>query len=95
MSSELPASGINEYHTELTNIKTIRELTASGINEYHAKLPNIKTIGEFKALGREMIEDFGIADREAIDLLNGRNEISILTRYANKRARSLTTNLNS
>ena len=62
-----------------------RELTASAINDYHAKLPTIETIGGFKALGREMVEDFGITDREAIDILNGRNEIAILTKYANKR----------
>jgi len=63
-----------------------RELTASAINDYHARLSTIKTIGEFKALGREMVEEFGISDREAIDLLNGRNEIAILTKYACKRA---------
>jgi len=63
-----------------------RELTASGINEYHARLSGITTIGEFKALGREMVEDFDISDREAIDLLHGINEIAILTKYACKRA---------
>ncbi len=56
-------------------------MDAKDIKEFQERKANIKTIGEFKELGRELKDKFGITDREAIDLLNGKNELEILIKY--------------
>ena len=57
-------------------------LTAGIILKYQERRGEIKTIGEYKALGRELRGEYGLTDREAIDLLNGHNEIEILDRHS-------------
>ncbi len=56
-------------------------MTAKIIREYQDKVDKLKTIGEFKTLGRELRDKFGLTDREALDLLNGKNELEILAKY--------------
>ena len=56
------------------------KLTAQIIKEYQNRKRNLKTIGEFKELGRELKNLYGLTDREAIDLLNGKNELDILAK---------------
>ena len=50
----------------------------SDIREYQDKMEQIKAngfkAGDFKALGRELRDKFGLTDREAIDILNGKDE---------------------
>ena len=55
-------------------------MTAKRILEYQARKDKLKTIGEFKTIGRELKEEFGLTDREAIDLLNNKNILEILAR---------------
>jgi hypothetical protein len=49
-------------------------ITARDIMEYQSKMGDIKTIGEFKALGRELRDKFNLTDRQAIDILNNRQD---------------------
>lgn len=56
-------------------------LTANIVLEYQRKRAEASTIGEFKALGRELRDKYGLTDREAIDLLNGNNELGILAMH--------------
>lgn len=46
----------------------------SDVREYQNRRIGLKTIGEFKALGRELRDKFGLTDREAIDVLNGKDD---------------------
>lgn len=59
------------------------KLTAKAVTEYQQRLQNMKPLraGPYKALGRELRDKFGLTDREAIDLMNGRNELEILSKY--------------
>lgn len=50
------------------------KLTAKTVKEYQAKKEQIETIGEFKALGRELKDKYNLTDREAIDILNSKND---------------------
>jgi len=61
----------------------MEKLTATIISEYQNRRSKLKTIGEFKALGRELRDRFGLTDREAIDLMNGNNEIEIMSKHEN------------
>ena len=73
------------YYNKVKEIKKMRKIiTAKDIQEYKNRKSSLKTIGEFKALGREMKDTFNLSDREALDLLNGRNEIEILKKYQEK-----------
>ena len=56
-------------------------MTARDVIVYQKKRDELKTIGEFKTLGRELRDKFGLTDIEAIDLLDGRNELEILAKY--------------
>lgn len=56
-------------------------ITASDVHEYQLKKENVKTIGDFKELGREFRDKFNLTDREAIDLLNNKNVVEILSRH--------------
>jgi hypothetical protein len=58
----------------------MEKLTATIISEYQNRRSKLKTIGEFKALGRELRDRFGLTDREAIDLMNGNNEIEFMSK---------------
>ncbi len=49
-------------------------ITLADIREYQEKKKNIKTIGEFKALGRELRDKFSLTDKQAIDVLNGKDK---------------------
>ena len=50
----------------------------SDIREYQGKMETVKANGfkacDFKALGRELRDKFSLTDREAIDILNGKDE---------------------
>ena len=50
------------------------KLTASMVIEYQKKVKNCKTAGEWKAFGREIRDRHGLTDREAISILNGRQD---------------------
>lgn len=54
------------------------KLTISDIREYQNKMEIVKSNGfkasEFKALGRELRDKFNLTDREAINILNGKDE---------------------
>ena len=56
-------------------------ITAKEIQEYQKKKEGLKTIGEFKALGREIRDEHGLTDREALDILNNRNILEILSNH--------------
>ena len=56
-------------------------LTASKIIEYQTAKNNLKTIGDFKRLGIKLRDEFGLTDREAIDILNDQNVIEIMSKY--------------
>ncbi len=56
-------------------------MTSKDIRDYQDKREALKTIGEFKELARDFRDKFGTTDREAIDLLNGKNELAILSKY--------------
>jgi len=58
-----------------------KKMKASDIKEFQERKKKLKTISEFKTLGREMVSAFGITDKEAIALLNGKNELEILVKY--------------
>jgi len=58
-----------------------KRITVNDVLEFQNKKDSLKTIGEFKELGREMRDTFNLTDKEAIDLLNRRNVIEILTKY--------------
>ena len=58
----------------------MEKLTAKVIKEYSVDRNKI-TIGEFKANGRELVERFGVAVPEALDILNNRNILEILCKY--------------
>ena len=60
-------------------------IKASDIKRFQNMGKALKTIGEFKALGRELRDEFSLTDREALDILNGKNEIEILCKYENKK----------
>lgn len=53
-------------------------ITITDIREYQNKMKQVKANGfkarDFKALGRELADKFGLTDREAIDILNGKDE---------------------
>ena len=59
------------------------KLTAKVVAEYQKRRQDMKPLraGPYKALGRELRDRFGLTDREAIDLMNGRNELEILAKY--------------
>ncbi len=57
------------------------KLTAKIAIEYQHRRCQAKTIGEFKTLGRELVDRFGLSDRDAIDLLNGHDALEILYKY--------------
>lgn len=59
----------------------MNKLTANEVIKFQERKGELKTIGEFKELGRELRDKFGLTDREAIDLLNYRNVIEILSKY--------------
>jgi len=59
----------------------MQRLTATIIKEYQERKEEIKTIGEYKELGRELRDQFGLSDREAIDLLNNNGVVDIMSRY--------------
>jgi len=59
----------------------MQRLTASIIKKYQKRKEGIATIGEYKALGRELRDQFGLSDRDAIDLLNNNNIVDIMSRY--------------
>jgi len=59
----------------------VQRLTATIIKEYQERKEEIKTIGEYKELGRELRDQFGLSDREAIDLLNNNGVVDIMSRY--------------
>jgi len=50
----------------------------SDIREYQLKMETVKANGfranEYKTLGRELRDKFSLTDREAIDILNGKDE---------------------
>jgi hypothetical protein len=50
----------------------------SDIREYQQRMEEVKANGfradDFKSLGRELRDKFGLTDREAIDILNGKDE---------------------
>ena len=55
-------------------------MKASELLEFRDRKDKLKTIGEWKALGRELRDKYGISDRDAIDIMNGRNILEILAR---------------
>lgn len=57
------------------------KLTAEIVLEYQEKVnrPSL-TIGVFKAIGRELRDKYSLTDKEAIDILNGRNVLEILAK---------------
>lgn len=59
------------------------KLTAGAVAEYQKRRQDMKPLlaGPYKALGRELRDRFGLTDREAIDLMNGHNELEILAKY--------------
>jgi len=59
-------------------------MTASIIKQYQLKAKSLNTIGEFKELGREFRDKFKTSDREAINILNCKDEIDILLKYEKK-----------
>lgn len=59
----------------------VKKLNAKIISGYQEKIKKAKTIGDFKKLGNELKDAFGLTDIEAIDILNGRNVLEILTKY--------------
>jgi len=62
----------------------MQRLTATIIKEYQERKEEIKTIGEYKELGRELRDQFGLSDREAIDLLNNNGVVDIMSRHETK-----------
>ncbi len=58
----------------------MNKLTAKDIVEYQNRKEDLKTIGEFKELGRELRDKFDLTDREALDILNDRNILEILSK---------------
>ena len=50
------------------------KLTASMIIDYQEKARSCENIGEWKALGREIRDRHNLTDREAISILNGRQD---------------------
>ena len=50
------------------------ELTYEDVKEYQDKAEQLDTIGEFKDLGRELRDEFGLTDKQAIDILNGKSD---------------------
>ena len=56
-------------------------MKASEIKKYQQRKKKCKTIGEFKTLGRELRDKYGLTDREAIDLLNDKNVLEIISKY--------------
>ena len=56
-------------------------ITAKEIREYQDRKEGLKTIGEFKALGREIRDAHNLTDREALDILNDRNILEILSSH--------------
>ncbi len=59
-------------------------LTARIVTEYQNRKSKIKTISEFKIIGRELRDRFDLTDREAIDLLNEKHELEILSKHEGK-----------
>ena len=59
-------------------------LTATIIKKYQERKEEITTIREYKALGRELRDQFGLSDREAIDLLNNNGVVDIMSRHETK-----------
>jgi len=59
----------------------MQRLTATIIKKYQERKEEITTIGEYKALGRELRDQFGLSDRDAIDLLNNNSIVDIMSRY--------------
>ena len=55
-------------------------MKASELLEFRDRKDKLKTIGEWKALGRELRDKYGISDRDAIDIMNGRNILEIMAR---------------
>jgi len=54
------------------------KLTIKDIREYQGKMETVKANGftakEFKTLGRELRDKFNLTDREAIDILNNKQD---------------------
>ncbi|MDR7856025.1 hypothetical protein [Tissierella sp.] len=54
------------------------KLIISDIREYQNKMETVKSNGfkanDFKELGRELRDKFNLSDREAISILNGKDE---------------------
>ena len=61
-------------------------LTATIILEYQDKFQNITTRAQWQALRRELRENYGVSDIDAINLLNGYDVLGTLAKYegANK-----------
>lgn len=59
----------------------MEKLTAKVILEYQKRCEKTKTAIEFKKLGRELRDRFGLTDREAIDLLNNRDVLSVMASH--------------
>ena len=52
----------------------MNKITIVDIKKYQEKRENMTTIGEFKKLGRELAVEFGLTDREAINILNNKSD---------------------
>jgi len=57
----------------------MEKLTPSVVIEYQEKSNLLQTFGEYKALGCEFRDKYGLTDREAIDLMNNRDVLRILS----------------
>lgn len=63
------------------------KLTASLVLEYLKKASNpTLTIDGYKALGRELRDKYNLTTGEALDILNNKNVLEILSKYENKEA---------
>ena len=60
----------------------IERLSPAIVLDYQKRVSDKKhmTIGEFKAVGRELRDTYGLSDRDALDLLNGRNVLEIMSK---------------
>ena len=64
----------------------LSDLTATTILEYQNKFQNITTRAQWQALRRELRENYGVSDIDAINLLNNYDVLGTLAKYeeANK-----------
>jgi|LSQX01.2.fsa_nt_gb hypothetical protein len=56
------------------------KLTAKDVLEYQERVNSLKiskqfTANNYKALGRELRDKYNLTDRQAIDILNGKNDV--------------------